>query len=160
MRLAILTSLALLPSLAHAATSAPATPADTATPSTYTDIVHTKLNADPRDNEYVATGTLGTNFYGVNLAEDGRVTLPQLTHVVGRTLPTDLLSDLPKAEVSVRVLLNPVGVPEYVTITHSAGTAIDESTLAAVRQYRFSPAKIDGVPVESDLTLDIAIEKK
>ena len=160
MRLAILTSLALLPSLAHAATSAPATPADTATPSTYTDIVHTKLNADPRDNEYVATGTLGTNFYGVNLAEDGRVTLPQLTHVVGRTLPTDLLSDLPKAEVSVRVILNPVGVPQYITITHSAGTAIDESTLAAVRQYRFTPAKIDGVPVESDLTLDIAIEKK
>jgi TonB family protein len=160
MRLAILASLALLPSLAHAATSAPAAPADTATPSTYTDIVHTKLNADPRDNEYVTTGALGNNFYGVNLAEDGRVTLPQLTHVVGRTLPTDLLSDLPKAEVSVRVLLNPVGVPEYVTITHSAGTAIDESTLAAVRQYRFSPAKIDGVPVESDLTLDIAIEKK
>ena len=160
MRLAILTSLALLPSLAHAATSAPATPADTATPSTYTDIVHTKLNADPRDNEYVATGTLGTNFYGVNLAEDGRVTLPQLTHVVGRTLPTDLLSDLPKAEVSVRVILNPVGVPQYITITHSAGTAIDESTLAAVRQYRFTPAKIDGVPVESDLTLDIALEKK
>jgi hypothetical protein len=160
MRLAILTSLALLPALAHAATSAPATPADTATPSTYTDIVHTKLNADPRDNEYVATGTLGTNFYGVNLAEDGRVTLPQLTHVVGRTLPTDLLSDLPKAEVSVRVILNPVGVPQYITITHSAGTAIDESTLAAVRQYRFTPAKIDGVPVESDLTLDIALEKK
>jgi hypothetical protein len=160
MRLAILASLALLPSLAHAATSAPATPADTATPSTYTDIVHTKLNADPRDNEYVATGTLGTNFYGVNLAEDGRVTLPQLTHVVGRTLPTDLLSDLPKAEVSVRVILNPVGVPQYITITHSAGTAIDESTLAAVRQYRFTPAKIDGVPVESDLTLDIALEKK
>jgi hypothetical protein len=160
MRLAILTSLALLPSLAHAATSAPATPADTATPSTYTDIVHTKLNADPRDNEYVATGTLGTNFYGVNLAEDGRVTLPQLTHVVGRTLPTDLLSDLPKAEVSVRVILNPVGVPQYITITHSAGTAIDESTLAAVRQYRFTPAKIDGVPVESDLTLDIELEKK
>jgi TonB family protein len=160
MRLAILASLALLPSLAHAATSAPATPADTATPTAYTDIVHTKLNADPRDNEYVTTGALGTNFYGVNLAEDGRVTLPQLTHVVGRTLPTDLLSDLPKTEVSVRVILNPVGVPEYVTITHSAGTAIDESTLAAVRQYRFSPAKIDGVPVESDLTLDIALEKK
>ena len=160
MRLAILASLALLPSLAHAATSAPATPADTATPSTYTDIVHTKLNADPRDNEYVATVTLGTNFYGVNLAEDGRVTLPQLTHVVGRTLPTDLLSDLPKAEVSIRVILNPVGVPQYITITHSAGTAIDESTLAAVRQYRFTPAKIDGVPVESDLTLDIALEKK
>ena len=160
MRLAILASLALLPSLAHAATSAPATPADTATPSTYTDIVHTKLNADPRDNEYVTTGALGNNFYGVNLAEDGRVTLPQLTHVVGRTLPTDLLSDLPKAEVSVRVILNPVGVPQYITITHSAGTAIDESTLAAVRQYRFTPAKIDGVPVESDLTLDIALEKK
>jgi TonB family protein len=160
MRLAILASLALLPSLAHAATSAPAAPADTGTPTTYTDVVHTKLNVDPRDNEYVATGALGNNFYGVSLAEDGRVTLPQLTHVVGRTLPTDLLSDLPKAEVSVRVILNPVGVPEYVTITHSAGTAIDDSTLAAVRQYRFSPAKIDGVPVESDLTLDIAIEKK
>ena len=160
MRLAILASLALLPSLAHAATSAPAAPADTATPTTYTDVVHTKLNVDPRDNEYVATGALGNNFYAVCLAEDGRVTLPQLTPVVGRTLPPDLLSDLPKAEVSVRVILNPVGVPEYVTITHSAGTAIDDSTLAAVRQYRFSPAKIDGVPVESDLTLDIAIEKK
>jgi TonB family protein len=157
MRLAILTSLALLPALAHAATPAAA---DASTPSAYTDVVHTRLNADPRDAAFSTPGELATNFYGVSFADDSSVTVPQLTHVVGRTLPVVLIEDSPKAEVAVRVIVNAAGVPETVTIVHSAGAAIDASTLAAVRQYRFSPAKVQGVPVEADLTLDISLEKK
>jgi TonB family protein len=156
MRLAILTSLALLPALAHAATPAAA---DTTTPVAYTDVVHSRLNADPRDSAYAGPGQLSTNFYGVSLADDSNVTLPQLTHVVGRTLPVALIEESPKAEVTVRILVDEAGVPQQVTIVHSAGSVIDASTLAAVHQYRFTPAKISGIPVVADLTLDIALQK-
>jgi outer membrane biosynthesis protein TonB len=51
------------------------------------------------------------------------------------------------------------GVPLEVSIVHSAGSVIDATTLAAVRQYRFTPAKVRGIPVEADLTLDISLQK-
>ena len=156
MRLAILTSLALLPALAHAATPAVS---DTSTPAAYTDVIHSKLNVDPRDSAYAGPGQLSTNFYGSDLADDASVTLPQLTHVVGRTLPVALIEESPKAEVAVRVLVDEAGVPLEVSIVHSAGSVIDATTLAAVRQYRFTPAKVRGIPVEADLTLDISLQK-
>jgi TonB family protein len=52
------------------------------------------------------------------------------------------------------------GVPTDVKIVHSAGAVLDESTLEAVNQYRFRPATLNSVPVESDVTLDIALVKK
>jgi TonB family protein len=78
---------------------------------------------------------------------------------VGRTLPLAQIQDPAKAEVSVHVIVDPAGVPEFSSITRSAGPQIDNATLAAVREYRFQPAKLDGVPVESDLTLTIHLEK-
>ena len=156
MRLAILTSLALLPALAHAATSAPA---DTATPAAYTDVVHSGLNADPRDSAYAGPGDSPPTSTALPSRMTAASPSPRLTHVVGRTLPVALIAESPKAEVTVRILVDEAGIPQQISIVHSAGSVIDAGTVAAVRQYRFTPAKISGVPVVADLTLDIALQK-
>jgi len=184
MRFAILSTLALLPVLTQAApagsqtlaavsqpklvrtsaTTAPATTATTAAPAgvavvpvSLRDVIHASLNSDLRDQR--AAGELGYTFYGDTQADDRRVQSPQLIHAVGRTLPATQIQDAQKTDVAVHVIVAATGVPLYTTITRSAGATVDEATLAAVREYRFAPAKVDGVPVESDLTLTIHLEK-
>jgi len=52
--------------------------------------------------------------------------------------------------VRVRVLVGEDGRPQEVTIGKSSGeTALDESAMDAVRQWRFEPAKRNGVPVRA-----------
>jgi TonB family protein len=181
MRFAILSTLALLPVLAQAApagsqtlaavsqpklvrTSATTAPATTAAPAgvavvpvSLRDVIHASLNSDLRDQR--GAGELGYTFYGDTQADDRRVQSPQLIHAVGRTLPATQIQDAQKTDVAVHVIVAATGVPMYTTITRSAGATVDEATLAAVREYRFAPAKVDGVPVESDLTLTIHLEK-
>ena len=179
MRFAILSTLALLPVLAQAApaesqtlaaVSQPklvrvsATPAATAAPAgvavvpvTLRDVIHTTLNTDLRDERNA--GTLNYSFYGDSAQNDARVQAPLLIHTVGRTLPVAQIEGAEKKDVAVHVIVNAAGVPLYTSIARSAGQSIDNATLAAVREYRFAPAKLDGVPVESDLTLTIHLEK-
>ena len=180
MRFAILSSLALLPVLAQAqaapagsqtlasvsqpklvaasATPATAAPAGVAVvPVNFRDVVHTRLNSDLRDQR--SAGELVFTFYGDSQDTDARVKAPQLIHTVGRTLPLAQIQDPAKAEVAVHVIVDPAGVPQFSSITRSAGPQIDNATLAAVREYRFAPAKVDGIPVESDLTLTIQLQK-
>ena len=52
--------------------------------------------------------------------------------------------------VRVRVLVGEDGRPQEVTIGKSSGeSALDESAMDAVRQWRFEPAKRNGVPVRA-----------
>lgn len=181
MRFAILSSLALLPVLAQAqaapagtqtlaSVSQPklvrvgATPATTAAaagiavaPVSLRDVIHTRLNSDLRDQR--TAGEVSHTFYGDSLDNDARVQVPQLIHTVGRTLPVAQVETAEKTDVAVHVIVNAAGIPMFSSISQSAGQPIDKATLAAVSQYRFAPARLDGVPVESDLTLTIHLEK-
>jgi hypothetical protein len=183
MRFAILSSLALLPALAHAqvaaapagtqtlasvsqpklvrasANTTTAAPAAIAiTPVSYHDVVRAVVNNDLRDE--ARSGSLGVAFYANSQAEDARVKAPVLIHTVGRTLPLAQLQEASNTDVAVHVIVDVHGVPEYATITQSAGAAIDKGTLAAVREYRFKPATVDFVPVEADMTLNIQLQKQ
>jgi TonB family protein len=184
MRFAILTSLALLPVLAHAQVAAApagtqtlasvsqpklvrasANTAPTAAPAaiaiapvSYHDVVHAVVNNDLRAAKY--TSSLGYTFYGDNQANDPNVKAPVLIRTVGRTLPLAQVQEASNTDVTVHVIVSPAGVPEFATITRSAGPAIDKGTLAAVREYRFKPATVDLVPVEADLTLNIQLQKQ
>jgi protein TonB len=52
--------------------------------------------------------------------------------------------------VRVRVLVGEDGRPQEVTIGKSSGeSALDESAMDAVRQWRFEPARRNGVPVRA-----------
>jgi TonB family protein len=56
--------------------------------------------------------------------------------------------------------VSPQGVPEDLSIVHSAGPVVDQKTLDAVRQYRFQPATIGHIPVVADVTVEVALQKQ
>jgi TonB family protein len=179
----ILSALLLLPALAHAQTAAPLTQQAKATPVAYPfasaprpaalaaapapapkvsvapraafrDVVTAHLNTDVED-----FADLHTAMIGFRIGEDTNSANPRLVHVVGRELPAGFTPD-GKSNVSVRMVVDERGVPTQVSIVRSAGPVLDESTLEAVNQYRFQPATLNHVPVESDVTLDISLVKK
>jgi protein TonB len=58
--------------------------------------------------------------------------------------------------VKVRVLVGEDGRPQQVSIGKSSGDAgLDQSALDAVRDWRFEPARKDGVPVRAWAILPI-----
>jgi TonB family protein len=52
-----------------------------------------------------------------------------------------------EADVGVDLVLDAAGVVAEAKVTRAAGYGLDESALAAIRGYRFSPAQKDGRPV-------------
>lgn len=189
MRSTILCTLALLPVLAHAQVSGPkagisnvadapvtleaklvapkapvapkAVPHAAATPAPAPgapmhDEIQYKLESDPVDTAARQTGSI-TYTFG---SEEPEATAPRLTHVVGRTLPLQrLMDDENVAYVAVRLTVDTDGIPVNLTIAHTAGAELDAQTLAAVRQYRFTPATVSHVPVKSDVTVEVKLAK-
>jgi len=181
----ILSALLLLPALAHAQTAtsaaqtsltqqAKATPvafpfaaapkAAAASPeptpkavlprAAFRDVVTAHLNTDIEEFADQHSGTIS-----YQLGEDASAVTPRLVRTVGRALPTGFTPD-GNSKVAVRVIVDEHGVPTQASIVRSAGPVLDERTLEAVNQYRFKPATLNNVPVESDVTLDIALVKK
>jgi TonB family protein len=62
--------------------------------------------------------------------------------------------------VAVSAIVDPMGVPQHVQIAHSAGARIDESALAAVKSYRFTPATVDHARVDAPVTIEVKIDKQ
>jgi hypothetical protein len=124
----------------HAATTpAAATPAPAAP--MHDEIAFT-LDSDPVDTAALNSGSIQTHFG----SSEPEATAPRLVHVVGRTLPV------------FRLMNEENNVPQNITITHSAGAAIDQQTIAAVSQYRFVPATVDHAPVQSDVTVRVMLK--
>jgi len=184
MRSTILCTLALLPVIAHAqvngnqaatgneaATSvtllakvvkpaaffraAPAAAAAPASTPMHDEIAFT-LDSDPVETAARNSGALMIRFG----SSEPEATAPKLVHVVGRTLPLErLMNEENNAYVVVHLMVDYKGMPQNVTIAQSAGSLIDEQTIAAVRQYRFEPATVDHTPVQSDVTLKVMLKK-
>ena len=47
------------------------------------------------------------------------------------------------------------GDPSHIRIIRSAGSSVDEKIIAAVRQYKFKPATLNGKPVTVDLYINV-----
>ena len=55
--------------------------------------------------------------------------------------------------------VDPDGVPSHVAVAKSLRPDFDQSALAAVRQYRFKPAMLNGNPVAANLFIDVNFQK-
>jgi len=117
------------------------------------ETVKPRVEALYLDDANNSTGTLG--FTLINEPTD---VAPQLVHIVETDIPDDMLNA--PAVVSVRMTVDYTGHPQNITIEKSAGAAIDKKTLEAVSQYRFTPASVNHRPVESEVTVDIKVEKR
>lgn len=62
------------------------------------------------------------------------------------------------AVVSFRV--NEQGVPQNVRLVKSVNQTVDSRVLAAVREYRFTPAQLDGQSVAMDVNMNVNFEAR
>jgi protein TonB len=67
-----------------------------------------------------------------------------------------------KAKMSGNVLVylwvDPTGKPSHVRVIRGIGMGLDEKALEAVKQYRFKPAKKDGVPVAVEMNVEVGFQ--
>jgi TonB family protein len=132
---------------AAAAAPAPAAPHD--------DVMF-RLESDPAETAALNSGARTARFG----SSEPETTAPKLIHIVGRTLPLQrLLNDENNAHVAVRMTVGYDGIPQNLAIVHSAGADLDQRTIAAVNQFRFTPATVDRVPVKSEVTVEVTLAK-
>jgi TonB family protein len=184
MRRMILTSLVLLPVMAHAqagtstepqpstssamlhaeltrptgpATYAASTAAPAASHTAVREFVKTRTSDDFADSAMRDAGTLEYAMMGDIPTE---ASAPKLTRVVEVQLSEQELAAQPQvANVTVRATIDADGLPRNVAVAHSAGTVLDKRALEAVSQYRFKPATRDNQPVDAPVMITIRIQK-
>jgi TonB family protein len=59
--------------------------------------------------------------------------------------------------VSLAVVVNAEGVPENIKIVRSLNADLDACAVRAVEQWRFKPAKKDGIPVSVSAIIDVQV---
>lgn len=85
-------------------------------------------------------------------AEDGVFAPPVLLERVAADYPADAARSGSSGVVVLELEVGSDGVVGSVKLTASAGHGFDEAATAAVRKFRFSPAKKDGVAIPSRVT--------
>src|SRR5262249_51050269 len=89
---------------------------------------------------------------------------PQLVTFVPADYPPDEKAAGRTASVLLQVDIAIDGTVTAAAVTGSAGPAFDAAATAAVKQFRFSPAEIDGVPAavrieyQYDFTVEVTVE--
>jgi TonB family protein len=176
----ILTTLVLLPVLAHAqaATSTepqpstssaplraeltrPTMPLTAKTPALSQPVFRESINLRMTDDfATTAMQHAGTLEYAMMGDTPLEASAPKLTRAVEVQLSEQELATQPRvANIVVRATVDSYGFPRNVEIAHSAGTVLDKKAVEAVSQYRFSPATRDNQPVDAPVTITIKIQK-
>lgn len=95
-----------------------------------------------------ASGTGGAPAVEAPVYREAEVSTPaRLLASVPATYPAAARAGELEADVAVEILLDPSGNVLEARVVKPAGSGFDESAIAAVRRYRFSPAVRDGRPV-------------
>jgi len=138
------------------ASIAPISAASIANPTTIRESIHTRLTETFTD---VALRTGGTIESGMS-ATPVEISAPKVTRSVKIPLSQQDLAERPAiTNVAVRATVDQYGIPRNLEVSQSAGSLIDRKVLAAVSQYRFTPATVDNLPTETTVTVAIRIQK-
>jgi TonB family protein len=101
----------------------------------------------------------GVIAYGMS-ATPVETSAPKMIRAVQVALSEQDLAERPAVtNVAVLATVDQYGIPRNLAIAQSAGSLIDRKALAAVSQYRFTPATIDNLPTETTVTIAIKIQK-
>lgn len=179
MRLALLTTLALLPTAAFAQAGSQTTlQASLSQPAAFVhgaaassasepnvalaaprlhDVLKTQLSSPAMDVSLAQGGSLVYALAGDNKGTTSFVA-PVLVHTVGRALPVNAAENS-NAKVVLELAVDAEGKPADIRVLRSGGAGVDKGTIAAVRQYRFKPATYENSPAVAHLTLEIALQK-
>jgi TonB family protein len=185
MRRMILTSLVLLPVLAHAQASPATEPMPSASSATLAELtlptlraavkpaavpslnknesaqfhqsVATKMTASFADDAMRKGGTLEYAMFG---DVPSLTSTPQVTRAVEVELsPKELAAQPQVSNVVVRATVDQYGFPRNLTVAQSAGSLVDKRAVEAVSQYRFKPASRDNQPIDANVLITIKIQK-
>jgi len=160
----ILTTLVLLPVMAHAQAVTSTGPQ----PSTSSAVLLAELNpaAAPavaavlNDAIHVGAGKSGTLEYAVFGSVPPESSEPSVTRAVEVELsPAEMAGQPAVIDVIVHATVDVYGVPHNLSISKSAGAAVDEKVLAAVSQFRFRPATMENQPVDAAVMISVRIQK-
>jgi outer membrane biosynthesis protein TonB len=123
---------------------------------TVREFVKTQVSENPID---VTLRNGGVIAYGMS-ATPVETSAPKIIHVVQVALSEqDLAERAAVTNVAVLATVDQYGIPRNLAIAQSAGSLIDRKALAAVSQYRFTPATIDNLPTVTTVTVAIKIQK-
>ncbi len=179
MRLALVTTLALLPAAAFAqsssqttmvaglaqpaglsraasASSSPATPSVALAPLHLHDVVKTAMVSVQMDESIAQGGSISYTLMGSDSQPE--FVPPVLIHTVGRTMPVEEASNS-DAKVLLGFTVDVQGRPCDIRVLRSDSAAVDKGTIDAVSQYRFKPATFQNAPAVAHLTMEISLQK-
>lgn len=190
MRRMILTSLVLLPVMAHAqartstepqpstssvlvaellppaapaayamAAAAPAalTPVNVGSHAVIHEVVQTRMADTFTEAAMRQAGTLQYDLLG---SIPSVASAPRVMRAVEMDLSEhDLAAEPTVTHVVIHATIDEYGFPRNLTVAHSAGSVVDKKALAAVSQYRFTPAMRGNRAVEAPVMISIKIQK-
>ena len=123
----------------------------------FREVVQTKVTETLVDAALRQGGTLEYAMMGSLPTESSA---PKVTRAVEVDLSAQELAEQPAvSHVVVHATVDAYGFPRNVSIVRSAGAALDKKVLAAVGQYRFTPATLDNKAIDAAVTITIKIEK-
>jgi TonB family protein len=148
MRKVIVATLALTPMLLHAQANSPVQP-QTSAPVT----LQSKLVTP---NEFSSETAAATT---TPIRISTGVTAPKLIHTVSVEATSDYAVDgfLNDKTAIVLMTVDKAGVPSDLKVVKSVGPTMDKNVLAAVSQYRFKPAMLDGAPTKIQVNLEVTL---
>ena len=148
MRKVIVATLALTPMLLHAQANSPVQP-QTSAPVT----LQSKLVTP---NEFSSETAAATT---TPIRISTGVTAPKLIHTVSVEATSDYAVDgfLNDKTAIVLMTVDKAGVPSDLKVVKSVSPKMDKNVLAAVSQYRFKPAMLDGAPTKIQVNLEVTL---
>ena len=84
------------------------------------------------------------------------ITPPRLVHQVNPAYNPGSRGVRVVGKVVIRLIVTSKGMPKSPQIIQGLEDELDQSALAAVRQWRFEPARRDGTPVAVRVTVEIS----
>lgn len=88
----------------------------------------------------------------------GRLVTPKIISTVMPQFSEEARRNKIGGSVEVRVILDEAGIPRKVRVVRGLGYGLDEKAVESVKQYRFTPARKDGVPVACLLYIDVGLD--
>lgn len=92
---------------------------------------------------------------GTQLAVNVGVTPPMVMHFVTPKFTKEARKNHISGIVTVDLVVDEEGHPTAAHVVHGLGAGLDEEAINAIKQYRFLPAKKDGLPVKVELTVSV-----
>jgi len=85
----------------------------------------------------------------------GGVSAPEVIHSVQPQFTRKRGARIIRVFVAVQLIVDSQGVPQDVRVVRHLGLGLDEEAIAAVKQYRFRPAKYEGRSVSVQMVIDV-----